>query len=84
MNRKGPSHIVHTPSLSLSHSHAHSLLIPVWLIFLVHFSECNRENEASLAVLPDLLMELDSMSEVCVCMVRSEPHLWSMKELMAQ
>lgn len=27
-------------------------------------SICIRENEASLAVLPDLLMELDSMSEV--------------------
>lgn len=26
----------------------------------------NRENEASLAVLPDLLMELDSMNEVCI------------------
>lgn len=25
---------------------------------------CNRENEASLAVLPDLLMELDGMDEV--------------------
>lgn len=28
------------------------------------FVSCNRENEASLAVLPDLLMELDSMNEV--------------------
>lgn len=27
-------------------------------------SGCNRENEASLAVLPDLLVELDSMNEV--------------------
>lgn len=26
----------------------------------------HRENEASLAVLPDLLMELDGMSEVCI------------------
>lgn len=26
----------------------------------------NRENEASLAVLPDLLMELDCMNEVCI------------------
>ena len=27
--------------------------------------EIDRENEASLAVLPDLLEELDSMTEVC-------------------
>jgi hypothetical protein len=27
----------------------------------------NRENEASLAVLPDLFVELDSMDEVCLC-----------------
>lgn len=26
----------------------------------------DRENEASLAVLPDLLKELDSMTEVCI------------------
>lgn len=33
-------------------------------LFRIFFPECNRENEASLAVLPDLLTELDSMSEV--------------------
>lgn len=35
------------------------------LIWLLVSDACHRENEASLAVLPDLLLELDSMSEVC-------------------
>lgn len=33
-------------------------------IWLLVSDACHRENEASLAVLPDLLLELDSMSEV--------------------
>lgn len=40
-------------------------MYPLLLRPLSSFVACNRENEASLAVLPDLLMELDSMSEVC-------------------
>jgi hypothetical protein len=36
-----------------------------YLSNILVFSVC-RENEASLAVLPDLLMELDSMNEVSV------------------
>lgn len=34
------------------------------LISIFFLPECVRENEASLTVLPDLLMEIDSMSEV--------------------
>jgi hypothetical protein len=32
---------------------------------------CVKENEASLAVLPDLLMELDSMNKVSVALLPS-------------
>lgn len=44
-----------------------TLFLPVHLLILGF--ECNRENEASLAVLPDLLVELDSMTEVCLIMI---------------
>jgi hypothetical protein len=55
-------------SLSRTHTHTVSSDTNFTNFLLSHFSECTRENEASLAVLPDLLMELDSMSEVCVFM----------------
>jgi hypothetical protein len=58
----------HALSLSLTHTHTPSSDTYFTFFLLSHFSVCTRENEASLAVLPDLLMELDSMSEVCVFM----------------
>lgn len=42
-----------------------STISPLFILTLGPlFYECNRENEASIAVFADLLMELDSMTEV--------------------
>lgn len=48
---KGKTYSYLSPTLSFSYA--------------LSFFKIDRENEASLAVLPDLLEELDSMSEVC-------------------
>jgi hypothetical protein len=37
-----------------------------WHLYLCALYVYNRENEASLAVLPDLFVELDGMDEVCL------------------
>jgi bifunctional damage-control phosphatase, subfamily II, fusion protein len=47
--------------------------VPIYLMLLV-FSAW-RENEASLAVLPDLLMELDSMNKVSAALLPSELYI---------
>lgn len=62
------------------HNYWHILCIydlPIWILLVVHPCNdcihfvnfisimCLRENEASLAVLPDRLMEFDGMTEVC-------------------